>query len=120
MDYLKLPGQTLRIEVNWNAIADFCELKGIKDLTELDDLSKMTAKDLLDFIYCAAKEGERMDGKAFKMTAKDLGSGLKTSHIVEFMHIYRNQSDTGLVNEGGKESTKKKKRKFFSWQNSRV
>jgi len=117
MDYLKLPEQSLRIEVNWNAITDFTELKGITNLAELDDLQKMTAKDLLDFIYCAAKEGERMDGRPCKMTAKDLGSQLKTSHIVEFMRIYAKQSSTGL--DEPSVDAKKKKKKFFGFRNSK-
>lgn len=118
MDYLKLPGRKLRIEINWNAIGDYCELKGIKDLSEIDDISKMTAKDVLDFIYCSAKEGERMDGRVLKLTSRDLGSEMKAHHIVEFMKIYKSQSDTGVPVEKPAASKKKKKR-FFHFRNSR-
>lgn len=118
MDYLKLPGKKLRIEVNWNAITEFCEFKGMNDLAALDNLSQLSAKDLLDFIYFCAKEGERLDGKTFTITPKDLGAELKTPHIVEFMNIYRLQCNSGTPAEETPDSKKKKKR-FFHFRNSR-
>jgi hypothetical protein len=115
--YIELNHKRLRVEVNWNTISDFCELKGMKDLTELDDLGKMTARDLLDFIYCAIKEGERMDSKPFRLTARDLGAELKPHHIVEFMQIYKAQSDSGV--ESPAVQSKKKSRKFFCFRSSK-
>ncbi len=111
-EYIELEGKKYRIEFNWNTITEFCELKNISDLSALDSLKNLSAGDLRLFIHCALKEGERMDGKEFNITALELGGILKFHDIQRLMLVFKKQSSFSVASEVTTKEVKKKRRFF--------
>lgn len=90
--YLTIGEKNYRVEANWNATLDYCDRKGVTELSALDNLGQLTPGDLTIMMHCCIKEGERMDGREFNMTELDLGGILRPFHIGEFVRIYQEQS----------------------------
>ena len=112
---IKIAGRTFRVEFNWNAMADYCDLSGISDLSRLDNLGVISAHEMRTFIFCAIKEGERMDGRELELSPVDLGALLRPDDIGRIMSIYSSQTTSGInhVNNNQGEETKKKRRFSF-------
>ncbi len=73
--YIKLSdGRKLRIEANWNVLTEFLD----RTDQEYDDFIKradrLTAAHMRLIAYCAAKEGERQDGKQLDLSELDFGA----------------------------------------------
>jgi hypothetical protein len=110
-EYIELAGKKYRIEFNWNTITDYCEIKNITDLSALDSLASLSPGELRQFLHCAIKEGERMDGRELEITAVEFGGMLKFDDIQKLMQVFQKQSSfPGVSTSAG---TKKKKRLFF-------
>lgn len=92
-EYLDINGRKLRVEVNWNTICDFSFLTGVdfNDFCQMASDGKVTPKDLRTMLYCAIKEGERMDGRPFELTELDLGEGIRPGIIIMFVEIFTRQ-----------------------------
>ncbi len=90
--YLTIGEIKLRVEANWNATLDYCDRKGVTELSSLDNLGELTPGDLTTMMHCCIKEGERLDGREFTMTEQDLGGILRPYHVGEFVRIYQEQS----------------------------
>lgn len=108
-DYLTLKGVKFRVEVNWNATTEFCELKGIKNLTKLDSIVNLSAADFRLYVFSCIKEGERMDGRSFEITPIELGSMMTEANIVQFIDIYKKQT----IYKSSSDTGKVKKKKFL-------
>lgn len=89
---ISLAGRKLRVEFNWNALANYCKLSGMNDLADLDKIVNITAGDMRAFIYVAVVEGERMDGREFELSEEDLGAIMRPADISEIMKIYAEQT----------------------------
>lgn len=72
MDYLEIDGKNLRVECNFNAICDFMEKRGLKDLDFLN--GSMGLQDWLVMMIASIKEGERMEGREASFSLLDLGA----------------------------------------------
>ncbi len=106
--YLKLDNN-YRVEINWNSHIEYCSMKGIKDLSGLDDLANLSVGDLLDFIWCSLKEGERMDKRNFNITPLDLGALLKPTDIISFLNIYKEQCQVSITKTDTQGEVKKRR-----------
>jgi len=92
-DYLNLSnGVSVRIEANWNAIAGYAADAGITNLAELDAMARMKPEQYPVLIWHCAREGERMDGRAFEMTLKEFTGLLRFPQVGEFNQIYARQT----------------------------
>lgn len=100
--FLDIRGKKVRVEANWNAIADFCRRKNIVDLSQIDMLSRIGVDDILPLMHCCVKEGERLEGREVMMTEDELGSSVNTAKMGEFMRIYAEQSRVDLPEKNGK------------------
>ena len=92
-DYLTLSdGRKVRIELNWNAVNAWTLLTG----KELVDLANGKAKptDLLTISYCAAIEGEDIEGRILALTEKEFGRLVNMQGIVDVAKIITEQSAT--------------------------
>lgn len=107
-------GRQYRVEFNWNALADYCDLSGISDLSKLDNLGVISAHEMRSFIFCAIKEGERMDGRELEMSPVELGALLRPADIGKIMGIYSIQTTSGVEQEGTKKKDDLPKKKKFS------
>lgn len=120
-EYITIAGKKHRIEFNWNALSLYCEKIGINDLSAIDNIAHITPADMLIFIWCAIKEGERMDSREFEMSYLDLGAVLRTADIAEAMKIYAKQTkidaEPGNINDSNPSAAKKKRR--LPWIRSR-
>jgi len=120
-EYINIAGKKHRIEFNWNALSLYCEKIGINDLSAIDNIAHITPADMLIFIWCAIKEGERMDSREFEMQYLDLGALLRTADIAEAMKIYAKQTkidaEPGNINDSDPSAAKKKRR--LPWIRSR-
>lgn len=113
-------GRVFRVEFNWNALADYCELSGLEDISKLDSLSTVTATDMRTFIFCAIKEGERMEKREFDLSPLDLGAMLRPADIAEIMKIYANQTRGAEAEEqASSTSAQAKKKRPFRFRLSR-
>ena len=91
---ITINGKEYRVAVNWNAIRDYCQRKGIKDLTQIDSVLSFNIDGMLTMAHCCIKEGERLEGRQLEETE------------AEFAKSYVRQAMTGIAVE----STAKKKR----------
>lgn len=114
---INIAGKKCRLEFNWNALTEYCGLTGITDLSAIDNISHISASDMLIFIYCAVKEGERMEGREFSLQPLDLGALLRPADIGEAMIVYSLQSkgavDENVPVEKTEESKPKKKSRWM-------
>jgi len=72
MDRLTIQGKEYRVECNFNAIIDYMEQKGEKDLAFLAS-GDMSMRDWLILMRCAINEGERLEGRPHDHTADEFG-----------------------------------------------
>lgn len=105
MRYLNIAGKEYRVEANFNAIMDFMEQIGERDL---DFLTKgLSLKQWVSMMICCINEGERLDNKPHSLTRESLGelSFVEVSAAVQsFIKIFSLQNG---ADEGELESKKK-------------
>lgn len=119
---VNIGGRICRVEFNWNALADYCELSGLEDISKLDNLSAITATDMRTFIFCALKEGERMAGRDLELSPVDVGALLRPADISEIMQIYASQTKCSIDNghtEAHNDNPPAKKKNLLRWKRSK-
>ncbi|MFP4365522.1 MAG: hypothetical protein ACLFQA_00375 [Bacteroidales bacterium] len=96
-DYLRIGDKQYRVECNWNATVNYAERKGIEEMAQIDDLGKMSPRDMTSFVWACTQEGERKDGNQFDVSEVDLGGMMTSTTVSQFIQIYNKQvnSDTG-------------------------
>ena len=96
-DYLKIGDNRYRVECNWNATVNYSERKGIAEMAQIDDLGRMSPRDMTAYVWACVQEGERMDGNQFAISEIDLGGLMTATTVHQFILIYAKQtnSDTG-------------------------
>jgi len=95
-DAIEINGITYRIEFNWNTISEFIESTGLS-LADLDKMGTMTPRQITSLIYCAIKEGCRMDGIEFPFTMADFGAAIGVNEISEILKIYTRQTSVSVA-----------------------
>ena len=89
--FIKLFDQQMRIEFNFNALAEFCEAFGLA-YVDIDNVSAFSPKKVRAFIFQALAEGARLEGKDLEFDETKLGEVLFADEIGECMKIYVEQS----------------------------
>ena len=113
--YLQLTGRKVRIEVNWNMTIDFYDKSKIsmEEFAKLGAANMLTPRNLRLLAWCAAREGERMDGKKLDMDELAFGSLLSPAAVTKFVKIFEQQY-SGSGNQESKKKVPGKMKKIFS------
>lgn len=82
-----LEGTDYPIIFNWNAMSDFLERCNM-GLADIDNLAKMTGKQITIMFHSAFAEAARIAGKEFPYTAESLGAVLSVRDITGIIGIY--------------------------------
>lgn len=93
MKYISISGKKYRVEANFNAIIDFMEQKGEKDVSFL--AGELSMKDWTMLMVASVNEGERLDGKPHDLTMKDVGVlpfVAVSSAVQEFIKVFSEQN----------------------------
>lgn len=110
METITINNQEHRVEVNWNAITQLCEMKGITDLSAIGGISKLTAEEVGKFIYICLVQGSLLNKETFPYSQEEIGLHLSLPAIMKFMDIFKSQTSPGIEN---KTTSKKKKKRWF-------
>ena len=104
-DYIVIGGQQYRVEVNWNALSNFLIYIDQDSIGGLAEIDKFRVSQIPALMAATIEEGERLEGREFKMDPKELGTMLNPFHLQKFMEIYTRQSRVWMEMDG--ESKKK-------------
>ena len=103
-DYIKIGGIQYRVEVNWNALASFLREVGRDTIDELASFNTIRPSEIAALIWACIAEGERLDGREFKLSILDVGAVITPEDVAGFMEIYIRQSSPQMeVTEPKKE-----------------
>lgn len=98
--YITIAGNRYRVEVNWNALANFLTSIGEDNIAGLTRLDEFRVSQIPALIAATIEEGERLDGRETKLDPKDLGTVLNPYHLRQFMDIYTAHSRVWMEEEG--------------------
>ena len=68
-----LNGNEYRVAANWNAIRDYCQRKGVTDLSKIGSVLCFGLDGVLTMAHCCIKEGERLEGRELGISEMELG-----------------------------------------------
>jgi len=86
--YIELGGIKYRVEFNWNTTASFLAATGRDDMASLVTFS-FAPTDMTALVRCAIKEGERLEGREFNLTAEEIGEYLTATKVMEVLRIFK-------------------------------
>lgn len=103
-DFMTLGGKTVRVEVNWNALASFLQFIGEDSYDGLANVGAMRPSQAPALMAAAINEGERLEGRESHLSPLDVGAIIRPKDVEAFMQIYVRQSAAQVeVDEGKKE-----------------
>ena len=94
-DYIVIEGKRYRVEVNWNAMLDFAEKRGLTNIGELMDLNEIANDNVADL--CAAGIRE------CAITGKEVAEKIVPREMMRFVGIYVSHISPKLPEEGASE-----------------
>ena len=100
-DYIILSGKRYRVEVNWNAILDFAEQRGLKNIGELMDVNEIDKDNVADLCAAGIREGERLEGRECRITGKEVAELIAPREMMRFVGIYVSHISPKLPEEEG-------------------
>ena len=101
---MTLGGKTVRVEVNWNALASFLQFIGEDSYDGLANVGAMRPSQAPALMAAASNEGERLEGRESNLKAVDVGALIKPSDVTAFLNIYVEHSRVQMeVDEPKKE-----------------
>ena len=101
-DTIVIGGKTYRVEVNWNALSAFLAAVGRDTIEELASFNTIRPSEIAALIWACIKEGERLDGREFKLSVLDIGAVIGPADVAAFMEIYVRQSSPQMEVENPK------------------
>lgn len=115
MDRIEIKGVKYPVLICWAAIAEFCESKGLKDLSAIGDLSTMSAKDIQVMMFWCLFFGAIAEKESFPYTQEDLGLAIGPVEVTAFVGAFARQMKSLIPDSEFKleNPTKKKNRSFF-------
>ena len=87
-DYIEIAGKRYRVEVNWNALLDFAERRGLVDMGELMSLNELDKDNVADLCAAGVREGERLEGRDCTLTGNDVAERITPREMMRFIGIY--------------------------------
>lgn len=100
-DYVKLGEKTYRVEVNWNAMLDFADRRGLTNIGELMDVNEIDKDNVADLCAAGIREGERLDGRECAITGKEVAETIAPREMMRFIGIYVSHISPKLPEEEG-------------------
>lgn len=100
-DYIILSGKRYRVEVNWNAMLDFAEQRGLKNIGELMDVNEIDKENVADLCAAGIREGERLEGRECRITGKEVAELIAPREMMRFVGIYVSHISPKLPEEEG-------------------
>jgi len=100
-DYITLSGKRYRVEVNWNAMLDFAEQRGLKNIGELMDVNEIDKDNVADLCAAGIREGERLEGRECRITGKEVAEQIVPREMMRFVGIYVSHISPKLPEEEG-------------------
>lgn len=97
--FITIGGNTYRVEVNWNALANFLTLIGEDSIAGLTRIDEFRVSQIPALIAATIEEGERLEGREVKLDPRDLGTVLNPFHLRKFMDIYTEHSRVWMEEE---------------------
>lgn len=101
-DTIKIAGTEYRVEVNWNALSAFLAYVDRDTIEDLASFNTIRPSEIAPLMWACVAEGERLEGRGFKMTALDIGAVIGPAEVAEFMGIYVRQSSPQMEVENPK------------------
>ena len=101
-DTIVIAGKTYRVEVNWNALSAFLAAVGRDSIEELASFNTIRPSEIAALIWACIREGERLEGREFKLSVLDIGSVIGPADVAVFMEIYVRQSSPQMEVENPK------------------
>lgn len=101
-DFMTLGGKTVRVEVNWNALASFLQFIGEDSYDGLANVGAMRPSQAPALMAAAINEGERLEGRESHLSPLDVGAIIRPKDVEAFMQIYVRQSAAQVEVDGGK------------------
>ena len=89
--FIKIDGRELRVEVNWNAIASFLQMKGQDTFKDLAELTNLKPSDIAPMMAAAINEGERLEGHEANYTPEEIGARCSVVTVAEFVKVFQEQ-----------------------------
>ena len=86
--YITIGEQRYHIAVNWNAISGYLIKTGNDTFDAVASVSAITPSQMPVLMAECIREGERLEGREFTMSATELGANLGVSEINEFAVIF--------------------------------
>lgn len=114
-DFCEINGREYRVEFNFNAIGDFCAIKGV-GLEIFEKFGELGINDFILLFHCGIVEGERLEGRDCELTLRDLGAALTADdleHVAEIINRHYTAPSAG-EGDGGNGSGEAKKK--IRWQ----
>lgn len=100
-DYMTIGDRRVRVELNWNAVAEYCSAKGETTIGFLSNVGKMPPSELAVLVVCAVHEGERLDGRECSISVDDV-LALPMRGINRFIDIYARQAAPDIPEDAEK------------------
>ena len=100
-DYIILSEKRYRVEVNWNAMLDFAEQRGLKNIGELMDVNEIDKDNVADLCAAGIREGERLEGRECRITGREVAEQIVPREMMRFVGIYVSHISPKLPEEGG-------------------
>lgn len=116
--FIEIEGKQYRVLVCWNAVSMFLKEKGMEDISEFGNLSKMTASDMLIMLYWSLYYGEDSENRVLPYSSSDkLGNVIGMAQMKEFISIFVEQITAQVPQEANSapSNAEIKKKKYF-WQ----
>lgn len=104
----RVGGQEFGVVVNWNVIRNYCRLKGISDISQLDKALSFDVDGVLTMAHCCIREGERLSGRTLELTEEDLGAIVGPTDMTNFLRVYVELSTARVPVAAGDTSAEKK------------
>ena len=111
-DFIAIGDNKYRVEVNWNTISDFLDLRGRK-LSDMQGFADFSAGDINALLWCAVLEGERLEGRDCEISQKDLTADIGPDDIRIFLELFQrhfvakaNGDASAEAGEGSKKKTR--------------
>ena len=102
-EVININGKNYRVAANWNAIRDYCQRKGIRNLQEIGNVLCFGLDGILTMAHCCIKEGERLEGRELGISEMELGEMFSPGMMTKFIEIYARQTTVSLpVRENSK------------------
>ena len=102
-DYIVIEGKRYRVEVNWNAMLDFAEKRGLTNIGELMDLNEIDNANVADLCAAGIREGERLEGRECTITGKEVAEKIVPREMMRFVGIYVSHISPKLPEEEASE-----------------